>query len=124
MNALNSISFAPHKSLPVLGLSLALLTGCATTNSPNDPLEGYNRAMFSFNEQLDKVVVKPAARAYEFVLPDLVRTGVGNFIGNLEDPWIGLNNLLQGKAARWPVGHHALRLQFDFRPARLARYRH
>lgn len=99
MNALNSISFAPHKSLPVLALSLALLTGCATTNSPNDPLEGYNRAMFSFNEQLDKVVVKPAAQAYEFVLPDLVRTGVGNFIGNLEDPWIGLNNLLQGKAA-------------------------
>ncbi|MDR0716168.1 MAG: VacJ family lipoprotein [Azoarcus sp.] len=73
----------------------ALAAGCATT--PGDPLEPYNRAMFSFNEKLDKVVLKPAARAYVAVTPALVRTCVGNFFSNFNDPWIGLNNLLQGK---------------------------
>ena len=86
-------------SLAVAVLSAALATGCATTSNPDDPLEGYNRAMFSFNEQLDKVAIKPAAQVYEVVLPSPVRTGVGNVLGNLGDPWIGLNNLLQGKVA-------------------------
>lgn len=86
-------------SLAAAAISAALLGGCATTGNPDDPLEGYNRAMFSFNEQLDKVAIKPAAQVYEAVLPQPVRTGVGNVLGNLGDPWIGLNNLLQGKVA-------------------------
>ena len=99
MNALISASGAARKPALALAASVVLLSGCASTGNPDDPLEGYNRGMFGFNEQLDKVVVKPAAQAYEFVLPSFVRSGVGNFIGNLEDPWIGLNNLLQGKVA-------------------------
>jgi phospholipid-binding lipoprotein MlaA len=86
-------------SLAAAAISAALLGGCATTGNPDDPLEGYNRAMFSFNEQLDKVAIKPAAQVYEAVLPQPVRTGVGNVLGNLGDPWIALNNLLQGKVA-------------------------
>ncbi|MHB1374024.1 MAG: MlaA family lipoprotein [Thauera sp.] len=85
--------------LAVAALSAALITGCATTGNPDDPLEGYNRAMFSFNDQVDKVVIKPAAQVYEAVLPQPVRTGVGNVLGNLGDPWIALNNMLQGKFA-------------------------
>jgi phospholipid-binding lipoprotein MlaA len=91
-----------RSSTRVLVLTAAVLlgTGCATTASnPQDPLEGYNRAMFSFNEGLDKAVIKPAAQVYEAVLPSPVRTGVGNVFGNLGDPWIGINNLLQGKVA-------------------------
>ena len=83
----------------VVALSAALLGGCATTGNPNDPLEGYNRAMFSFNDQVDKIAIKPAAQVYEAVLPSPVRTGVGNVLGNLGDPWIALNNMLQGKFA-------------------------
>ena len=46
------------------------LGGCATTANPiDDPLEGYNRAMFGFNEQLDKVVIKPPRRWPRPVLP-------------------------------------------------------
>ena len=86
-------------SLAAAAISAVLLGGCATTGNPDDPLEGYNRAMFSFNEQLDKVAIKPAAQVYEAVLPQPVRTGVGNVLGNLGDPWIALNNLLQGKVA-------------------------
>lgn len=79
-------------------LSLVLLAGCATrVANPDDPLEGYNRAMFGFNETVDKAVVRPAAQAYHDVVPLPVRSGVGNFFGNVGDVWIGTNNLLQGK---------------------------
>jgi phospholipid-binding lipoprotein MlaA len=80
-------------------LLLALgLTGCASTN-PRDPFEGYNRAMFKFNDKLDQVAIKPAAEAYQKVLPQFVQTGVGNFFGNLGDVWTAANNLMQGKLA-------------------------
>jgi phospholipid-binding lipoprotein MlaA len=73
------------------------LTGCATTaNNPRDPFEGFNRAMFSVNERID-VVVKPVAEGYDKVVPGPVRTGIGNFFGNVADLWIAANNLLQGK---------------------------
>jgi len=81
--------------LPVFA-TLLLVAGCASA-PPEDPLEPYNRAMFSFNEKVDSVVMKPVAKAYVTVTPTPVRTWVGNFFGNLQDPWIGLNNLLQGK---------------------------
>ncbi len=81
-------------------VAAGLLSACAITpGHPEDPLEGYNRAMFSFNERVDKAVLKPVAEVYETVVPDLLRTGVGNVFGNLGDPWIGANNLLQGKIA-------------------------
>ncbi len=73
------------------------LAGCATTTANNDPLESYNRAMFAVNDKLDEVVLQPVARGYRAVLPAMARTGVTNFFGNLDDLWIGVNNLLQGK---------------------------
>lgn len=74
------------------------LGGCATTGgTPGDPLEGYNRAMFGFNEGVDKAIVKPAASGYKTVMPEFARTGVTNFFANLGDVWIGVNNILQGK---------------------------
>ena len=48
-------------------------------NDPRDPLESFNRAMFSFNDGVDKVVLKPAAEGYRVVFPSMVRTGVANF---------------------------------------------
>lgn len=76
-----------------------LLGGCATSGNPKDPIEGFNRAMFGFNEAVDKAVIKPVAQGYEAVLPSPVRTGVTNFFGNIADVFIGVNNLLQGKPA-------------------------
>jgi len=73
-----------------------LAAGCANA-PPDDPLEPYNRSMFSFNEKLDNAVTKPVAKAYVTVTPAPVRTWVGNFFGNLQDPWVGFNNLIQGK---------------------------
>ena len=81
------------------GMAFAvLLSGCATSkNNPNDPLEGFNRAMFSFNEKVDQVALRPASTVYKTLLPSFVQTGIGNFFGNLGDVWTAVNNLLQGK---------------------------
>ena len=62
-----------------------------------DPLEPLNRAMFSFNDTLDRFVVRPVAQGYVNVVPRLVRTGVSNVFGNLSDAFSAINNLLQGK---------------------------
>lgn len=85
---------------PVLVCLLAAMTlsGCATTGgNPKDPWEGYNRAMYSFNDTVDRAVLKPVAQGYDAVAPMPVRVGVGNFFGNIGDVWVGVNNLLQGK---------------------------
>jgi phospholipid-binding lipoprotein MlaA len=78
-------------------MAAGLLAGCATSGNPKDPIEGFNRAMFAFNEGLDSAIVKPVATGYEAVLPSPIRTGVTNFFSNIEDVFIGVNNLLQGK---------------------------
>jgi len=89
-----------HGSLARIGLAIAIaatLSACATGTNPRDPLEGYNRAMFKFNDTVDEVALKPVATAYKTVTPSFVQTGVGNFFGNLADVWSAVNNLLQGK---------------------------
>jgi phospholipid-binding lipoprotein MlaA len=85
-----------------LGLCfLFALGGCATVGgNPDDPLEGYNRAMFSFNDSVDKAVLKPVASGYNKVMPEVARTGVSNFFSNTGDVWIGVNNILQGKVGQ------------------------
>jgi phospholipid-binding lipoprotein MlaA len=63
----------------------------------SDPLEGFNRAMYAFNDKLDVYVLKPVARTYREWVPDPVRKGVSNFISNLGEPIVIVNDLLQGK---------------------------
>ena len=85
------------KRVVVAAIAILALGGCATTaNNPKDPYEGFNRAMFAVNEGLD-VVIKPVAKGYDTVAPAPVKTGIGNFFGNLADIWTAFNNFLQGK---------------------------
>jgi phospholipid-binding lipoprotein MlaA len=89
---------APHRIHGIAAIAAAmLLTGCATTQNPQDPLEGYNRTVFRFNDAVDRTVLKPTATAYKNVTPSFLQTGVNNFFGNLSDAWSAVNNLLQGK---------------------------
>lgn len=74
------------------------LAGCASApRNPQDPLEGFNRAMFSFNDKVDQVALKPAAEVYQSILPSFVQTTIGNFFGNLADIPTFFNEVLQGK---------------------------
>ncbi|MFT3858821.1 MAG: VacJ family lipoprotein [Aquabacterium sp.] len=82
-----------------LSLSLATvasLQGCATAARP-DPMESWNRKVFSFNESLDANVLKPVATGYRNVTPEPVRTGFTNFVNNIKDVWSTINLFLQGR---------------------------
>jgi len=90
----------------VLLLSL-LLSGCATPPNNaqpeaaeaedfNDPLEDTNRAIFDFNQMVDRHVLVPVAEAYRTVLPEPVRDSLRDFLRNLRAPLIFANNALQG----------------------------
>ena len=86
------------------GLAFALVAGCATTGGgdPRDPLEGINRSIYSFNEGFDAAIGRPVASTYKAAVPEPVRTWVRNFFANIDDVFIGVNNMLQGKiAAGW-----------------------
>ncbi len=89
-----------RRFLTAAGAAL-LLVGCASTGEPprddHDALESYNRAMFAFNDAVDKAVFKPVAKTYRRVLPEVVTTSVGNFFSNLNDVVVLLNDLLQFK---------------------------
>ena len=91
---------AAGRCLPALIVCGALaLAGCATTGEPtrSDPIEGFNRGVYKFNDALDRGVLKPTAKAYVKWTPDWFRTGVGNFFMNLKGPGTIVNQLLQGK---------------------------
>jgi len=85
------------KSVAAAIATVGLLAGCASTGNPKDPIEGFNRAMFAFNEGLDSAIIKPVATGYDAVLPSPIKTGVTNFFSNIDDLFVGVNNLLQGK---------------------------
>lgn len=79
-----------------------LAGGCATVPgggapAPEDPWEGFNRQVYAFNDTVDEAVMKPVAKAYKAAVPQLVRTGIGNVLGNIGDVWSAANHLLQGK---------------------------
>jgi len=98
----------------VLPLALLFfLTGCATTNTADsrDPIEGFNRAIFKFNDGLDKAVLKPVAQGYRDYTPDPLQQGIGNFFGNLADVVTTVNALLQFKFKQG--GSDALRVLFN-----------
>jgi phospholipid-binding lipoprotein MlaA len=72
----------------------APLTGSADAK---DPLQIWNRKVYTFNEGVDQALLKPLATVYKEVVPTPIRKGVSNFFGNFSDAWSAVNNLLQGK---------------------------
>jgi phospholipid-binding lipoprotein MlaA len=75
------------------------LTGCASTRplNPVDPFESFNRGIYTFNDTLDKAIVKPVAQGYNKVMPDTGKSMVINFFSNLDDIVVTANDLLQFK---------------------------
>lgn len=78
----------------------AVLAGCAHRppyEDIADPLEPANRVVDKFNDKVDRAVLKPTAQVYEKAVPAPARTSVTNFFGNLGEPLVIINQLLQGK---------------------------
>lgn len=96
-------------------LFAALMSGCATTApgskvlAPDyctipyemaDPWEPMNRAVYRFNARVDEAVLLPVSRGYQRVVPQPVRSGVGNFFSNLGELKNVINHTLQGRPGR------------------------
>lgn len=67
------------------------------SNKPADPWEGFNRGVFAFNDTVDGAVLKPLAKGYKAVTPDVVETGVSNVFSNLGEVGNIVNGVLQFK---------------------------
>lgn len=73
--------------------------GAAGADSgPEDPLESFNRAVFAFNLELDRFVLRPATVGYRTVVPKPIRSVIGNFLANLAEPLNAIHGALQGDA--------------------------
>jgi phospholipid-binding lipoprotein MlaA len=76
-----------------------MLNGCATQHAkpvnPIDPYEPFNRVMYSFNDLVDKTVLKPTATLYVKIVPKPVTKGIGNFFSNVDTVPTIANDLLQ-----------------------------
>lgn len=83
----------------LFGSMLLLVQSCAhvPVETEEDPWEGFNRSMFSFNSAIDGAILKPVAKGYKDVTPTAVQKGVSNFFSNLGEVGNITNNLLQGK---------------------------
>lgn len=62
-----------------------------------DPLSGYNKIMTGFNDTVFTYVLNPVSTGYSYVIPEIGRIGISNFIDNLKFPIRFTNNLLQLK---------------------------
>lgn len=62
---------------------------------PDDPLEKLNRKIFAFNSFLDYVILKPMATAYIELVHEDIRTKVGHFTDNIQEPITTFNNVAQ-----------------------------
>ena len=62
-----------------------------------DPWESFNRKVYRFNDVLDRWALKPVAKGYRKVTPDVVEDGVHNVFRNLGEARNLANNLLQLK---------------------------
>lgn len=62
-----------------------------------DPFSGYNRVMTGINDKLYFWILKPVAKGYRWMMPELARRGINNFFKNLYYPVRFVNNVLQLK---------------------------
>jgi phospholipid-binding lipoprotein MlaA len=89
-----------RRQAAALLLALVAALGAAPAgagDTPKDPLERFNRATYAFNDALDRMLARPAAKAYKAVAPAAVRNSVSNFVANLEYPTTIVNDVLQAK---------------------------
>jgi phospholipid-binding lipoprotein MlaA len=85
--------------IAALADGMAQARDAATDGEPEeyDPWERWNEPMFEFNRRLDKYVLKPVAKGYNFVVPDEIQIMLSNGFDNISFVPRLVNSLLQGK---------------------------
>jgi len=81
----------------ILLVGLTVSAPMAQASQSDDPWEGFNRAIFAFNDTIDRYFLKPVAVGYTKAVPEVVRNGVSNFFGNISDVKTVANDLFQAK---------------------------
>ena len=107
---MTKFSFLRCALLDLTVVSALTLGGCAASNTEqqvatyeeefNDPLENVNRKIFDFNQFVDRNAIVPVAKAYRAALPDPVRDSLRDFLNNLREPLVFVNDTLQGQFKR------------------------
>lgn len=67
---------------------------------PGDPIQQVNTASFEVTQAVDDALVAPVSLSYKRALPGPVRTGLRNFLNNLQEPVVFLNFLIQLKPGK------------------------
>ncbi|MDB9952798.1 VacJ family lipoprotein [Porticoccaceae bacterium] len=87
----------------ILTLTLAMMASSWVLSEEvehSDRLESLNRSAFVFNETLDNIFLKPAAKVYKAAVPNPLEKGIVNVFSNLNEITNVFNDLLQGKFAQ------------------------
>ena len=69
----------------------------ASLASDADPWEGFNRAIFTFNDTADRYLLKPVAKGYRAITPNPVERGLSNVFSNINEIRNVFNDALQWK---------------------------
>ncbi len=83
--------------LKLMLVALMLWPALAMADDARDPWVGFNRPVYRFNDTLDRYILRPVARGYVRVTPNLAQQGIHNFFSNLGDVLVVLNDVLQAK---------------------------
>lgn len=67
------------------------------TATIHDPIEGFNRAIFNFNDGFYKNIGRPFANTYAKIMPDPVEKGIGNVFENAKFPSRFVSNVFQAR---------------------------
>lgn len=95
---MNQVNRFIRRTIVLTGLlALATLSLPGHAQEEADPWQGFNRAMFAFNDVTDRYLLRPLAKGYVFVTPRFVRKGVDNVFDNVTEVPNILNGVLQGK---------------------------
>jgi phospholipid-binding lipoprotein MlaA len=96
-----------HLLRAAVAAALLLLAGCAgapfdpdrgaalNVAQIKDPLEPLNRGIFKVNLEVERFVLKPAARGYRTALPKWGRDRIRGILNNIGEPLILANDILQ-----------------------------
>ena len=92
-------SLEPAADTAARDASMAQARDSITDMEPEeyDPWERFNEKMFDVNRNLDKYVLKPVAKGYNFIVPDEIQIMISNGFDNISFVPRLVNSLLQGK---------------------------